>query len=69
MGSMSLFSASSKRSGGGFGLGEKLSELSDEEDFEEDFEDDNERPRQGGVRDRPNPLGTADAAGSAPGSR
>lgn len=48
LGSVSLFSTSSKRSGGfggfgGFG-GEKLSEHSDEEGFEEDFEDDDKQP-------------------------
>lgn len=67
---MSIFSASSKRSGG-FGVGEKLSELSDEEGFEEDFEDDEEGPgRGGGARggDRPAPLSSAGAA-PAPASR
>lgn len=71
MGSMSLFSASSKRSTGGFGIGEKLSELSDEEGFEEDFEDADEGPRRArGARagDRPAPLRTASAA-AAPVSR
>lgn len=69
IGSLSLFSASSKRSG--FGVGEKLSELSDEEGFEEDFEDAEERPgRGGGARagDRPAPLSAVGAA-PAPASR
>ena len=71
MGSMSLFSASSKRSIGGFGVGEKLSELSDEEGFEEDFEDTDEGERRdSGARagDRPTPLRAADS-GEAPVSR
>lgn len=74
-GSMSLFSASSKRSTGGFGIGEKLSELSDEEGFEEDFEEDFEdadqgprRARGGRAGDRPAPLRAAGSA-AAPGSR
>ncbi|CAM9492314.1 unnamed protein product [Pylaiella littoralis] len=72
IGSMSLFSSTSKRStGGGFS---KLSELSDEEGFEDDFEEDSEkdsqRPRpDGGVRaggDRPAPLSSAGATAPAP---
>lgn len=70
---MSLFSASSKRSVGGFGAGDKLSELSDEEGFEEDFEDDEDEAgsvRGGRARpgDRPTPLSAAGAA-PAPASR
>ena len=78
IGSISIFSASSKRSGG-FGVGEKLSELSDEEgfeeDFEEDFEDDEDGSGRGGgggggggggrAGERPAPLS---AAGAAPAS-
>lgn len=75
IGSMSLFSASSKRSGaGGFS---KLSELSDEEGFEEDFEEDVEedseqsRPARGARAggDRPAPLSAAGAAAPDPSAR
>eukprot|EP00752_Nemacystus_decipiens_P004430 g4043.t1 len=75
IGSMSLFSASSKRSGG-FGVGEKLSELSDEEgfdeDFEEDFEDEEDRSERGrgvggGARAGERPAALS-AAGAAPAS-
>lgn len=69
MGSMSICSPSSKRSGGGFSLGEKLSELSDEEDLEEDFEDELDRSARGRASDRPDPLSAGAAEGPATASR
>eukprot|EP00903_Cladosiphon_okamuranus_P017117 g15770.t1 len=65
IGSLSLGSASSKRSGLGFEVGEKLSELSDEEGFEEDFEEDFEDDE--GARRRVGGGGGGGAAAEAVG--